>query len=593
MSSAPSIQPNNLDLRSFTNLREEVFFVPKYQRGYRWTKIEVRALLDDVLEFTTTRDRGSQSFYCLQPVVVMRNDGRWELIDGQQRLTTLYLVVTYINNGYAEARKKKLFTLEYATRTGSAEYLRNPRAEDSARDVDFSHIHEAYVAIGEWFADKEHLLADLESAFLNHVKVIWYEVHGDVRPTEVFARLNMGKIPLTDTELVKALFLRARNFAGADERTLLLLQLKMAQEWDEIERRLQDDEFWCFLTNRRTRSNRIELLLELQASEYGSVRHWRKNQKGYLFLVFNELLQGGHDVASLWGEIKRLFLLFDEWFRDRSLYHLIGFRVFQEARGQESSLGELRRIAKDTTSKAAFRRDVKAEIFRRLFGLQFESGPRDAIREALADLNYGSARVRSVLLLFNLASLTDATHTRFPFNLFKNEDWDIEHIRSVRSTPPERPDEQKLWLDNFLCYVTEADTALVPGEDALRSNVEVVRNAEKFDSEAFFALFEEIVDRYDPDWDPDTDNSIGNLTLLDAATNRSYKNAIFPIKRREVIALDKAGQFVPLCTRNAFLKYYSHNVDQMLLWTRRDSAAHRNAMIDTLARYIEEDGVTA
>jgi hypothetical protein len=592
VTSASLMLPNTLDLRSFTNMREETFFVPKYQRGYRWTSIEVRALLEDVLEFTRSRDGSGRSFYCLQPVVVTRNDGRWEVIDGQQRLTTLYLVVTYINNGYTDARKKKLFTLEYETREDSAAYLKNPRFEDKRRYVDFHYIHEAYAAIGEWFADKEHLLADLESAFLNQVKVIWYEVRENIKATEVFARLNMGKIPLTDAELVKALFLRARNFATTDERTLQLQQLQMAQEWDEFERRLQDDEFWYFLSNSKTRSNRIELLLQLRSSEFDPAGRWRTDQKGHLFLAFNDRLQAVDNVADEWRKIKHLFLLLDEWFRDRSLYHLIGFRVFLEGRSQENSITNLLRLAEKNNSKAAFRKNVKHEIFQRLFRSETKSSSRDAIRNVLADLSYGSDRVRSVLLLFNLASLTDATHTRFPFHLFKNDEWDIEHIRSVRSAPPERPDDQKLWLDNFLGYLSDADSELASKSEALRSKVEAMRNAAKFDPDVFLELFKEIVDSYDPGWDPETDNSIGNLTLLDAATNRSYKNAIFPIKRREVIALDKAGKFVPQCTRNVFLKYYSSNVDQMLLWTRQDSAAHRDAMIDTLARYIEEQGTT-
>jgi hypothetical protein len=99
-----------------------------------------------------------------------------------------------------------------------------------------------------------------------------------------------------------------------------------------------------------------------------------------------------------------------------------------------------------------------------------------------------------------------------------------------------------------------------------------------------------VIERYDPGSDAEVDNGIGNLTLLDAATNRGYGNAIFPHKRRKVIALDKAGKFVPLCTKNAFLKYYSPKINEMLIWTRKDSASHQQAIVESLTRFFMTDG---
>ena len=64
------------------------FFVPSYQRGYRWTKYKVDALLDDINEFSI---EGNMR-YCIQPLIVKgRNDGSFEVVDGQQRLRTMYI----------------------------------------------------------------------------------------------------------------------------------------------------------------------------------------------------------------------------------------------------------------------------------------------------------------------------------------------------------------------------------------------------------------------------------------------------------------------------------------------------------------------
>lgn len=62
------------------------FYIPSYQRGYRWSETEVVRLLDDIYQ-------NGKKNYCLQPVVVRKKEDQYELIDGQQRLTTLYLMV--------------------------------------------------------------------------------------------------------------------------------------------------------------------------------------------------------------------------------------------------------------------------------------------------------------------------------------------------------------------------------------------------------------------------------------------------------------------------------------------------------------------
>ena len=65
------------------------FYVPSYQRGYRWGEDEVTRLLNDVYQ------NGKRN-YCLQPVVVRKKGATFELVDGQQRMTTLYLIYKYM-----------------------------------------------------------------------------------------------------------------------------------------------------------------------------------------------------------------------------------------------------------------------------------------------------------------------------------------------------------------------------------------------------------------------------------------------------------------------------------------------------------------
>lgn len=73
------------------------FYIPAYQRGYRWSAEQVEQLIDDLEEFKTRRETNTNAFYCLQPLVIkpvkQDNIGSLEVIDGQQRLTTILLIL--------------------------------------------------------------------------------------------------------------------------------------------------------------------------------------------------------------------------------------------------------------------------------------------------------------------------------------------------------------------------------------------------------------------------------------------------------------------------------------------------------------------
>lgn len=250
------MRSSSLALRPVSDLLSERFYIPAYQRGYRWTARQVTELLNDISTFRDeVADAEKQNFYCLQPVVVVtREDGAWELIDGQQRLTTVHLIISALKT-QAAALEKSSYSLKYETREGSTEFLAHIADvdPDEAKEfIDYFHFHEAYRAIVHWFdgQDGGRKMSFLQ-CLLNtdedgkNVKVIWYELPPGQDPVEVFVRLNMGKIPLTNSELIRGLFLRSRNF---EQDEVTLKQLQIAQEWDNIEKAMQTSDFWGFTT---------------------------------------------------------------------------------------------------------------------------------------------------------------------------------------------------------------------------------------------------------------------------------------------------------------------------------------------------------
>ena len=144
---------NNISIKKISDLLGFDFFIPSYQRGYRWTKRQVKDLLNDIKEFS---DVNKNTWYCLQPIVVKKNENKWDVIDGQQRLTTIYLILHYLNQQSEEDRIKP-FELDFETREGSAHYLENElgKKEVDETNIDYFHISVAYQTIKEWFKENK------------------------------------------------------------------------------------------------------------------------------------------------------------------------------------------------------------------------------------------------------------------------------------------------------------------------------------------------------------------------------------------------------------------------------------------------------
>ena len=148
------LERTHLDLKVVGDIAG-CFEVPAYQRGYRWGTEDVELLLEDITE-------NGDKEYCLQPIVVKpQTPKRYELIDGQQRLTTLYLIFLCM-------KKKQLknpaprFSIIYQTRPSSAHYLLHLDEARKNDNIDFCHMYNAYQCIWKWLEAKsnQQLAAD-------------------------------------------------------------------------------------------------------------------------------------------------------------------------------------------------------------------------------------------------------------------------------------------------------------------------------------------------------------------------------------------------------------------------------------------------
>jgi hypothetical protein len=580
-----------ISLKSVNELRVDVsekairFFIPAYQRGYRWSPLQVTQLLDDIREFTNRRNPQPDEFYCLQPLVVKaRQDGAFEVVDGQQRLTTMLLILRHFNERLAKKYQQTLYALAYETRPKLDDFLGDPTEQIANDNIDFYHVYQAIHAIERWFAKHDSEVEDIKSALLNKTKVIWFQLADSEKSVEAFTRLNVGKIPLTNDELIRALFLRRTGPGGEETETV---RLHIANEWDLIEKSLQSDAFWFFLSNQPGRAqNRIGFLFDLVARAEGMPADVDADTYD-VFYTFNQRLNAaGATPENEWRRIKQIFLTLEEWFEDRVLYHMVGFLVTERM-----SINDIRALSNGCT-KTAFEQRLRQEIFRCAIGENLPALPdqeiiREHVTTRLGTLSYasGSQQVRQLLLLFNLATLLQnrRSNLRFQFDSFKSECWDIEHVRSVADDKPERYHERRSWVQNCLRYLETQEA----GKE-LRAEIEAFLKLTQSEATntVFDPLYQKLLEYFHEAYWQEADHGITNLTLLDDHTNRSYKNAVFAVKRQRILALDQGGIFVPLCTRNVFLKCYSPQVDNLMFWSETDQDGYENAIITVLVNFF-------
>ena len=596
---------NKIELKSINELLGMRFVIPSYQRGYRWTEQQVTDLLNDIWEFSKKKKQESE-FYCLQPLVVKRKEddilgrikeaesieevesllkGSWEVIDGQQRLTTTFIILS-------ELKEKALYSLEYETRN-----------EDK---IDGYHIYKSKQTVSSWFGNDEEK-TKIKEVLLNNVKFIWYE-SVDEDPIKVFTRLNIGKISLTNAELIKALFLNRSNFGEKDSEHLRLRQQEIASEWDNIEYTLQNDEFWLFLhENGYDRPTRIDFIFDLicghnrlKLSDELIDSTGTDDHKTFRYFYKYFKNTDSPNIEDCWEEVKKYFQTFKEWFDDLELYHYIGYLI-----EYKHSVSELILQWENADDKEAFVKYLKAEI-KKIIGNHLR--PDFQYKEDGSD----KGGCKPILLFQNIQTVINQNKNnldnedyklgvfyKFPFHLYKRESWDVEHINSNTTNEEDDADTQKEWLLNV--YLSADDNT----QQKIQSYFDSAENEKS-------ALFEEIKHTIpqNEEWTPEEKNRIWNYTLLDSSTNRSYGNAIFSGKRRVIIGKDKGlsiaipkigkdgrlqlgaeqkaqSSFVPPCTKQVFMKYYSATMTDANYWTKVDAEGYLKDIKDCIKKLEE------
>ena len=611
-------------LVSVAELMGRKFRVPAYQRGYRWTKKEVTDLLEDLWEFHQS-DPKKQQFYCLQPIVIQKNGELYDVLDGQQRLTTLYLLLSYLDDRRREdGYSAPLFEISYASRPESQQFLAAGRFREASdgRNIDFAYMSSAYQTIKEWFepadpTDNSHqgakgklipLLLDKSGNGAN-VRFVYYEVGADEHPIQVFLRLNKGKIPLTDGELVKALLLQTDQYAALNEKDGVRVadEVKsrldlIAAEWHKIETRLHESEFWGFLGVKLPGASHIDLLLRALAKSLPGdpAVDWDNPRNSHpAFIVLHNYIEqclaegNGQEpkskarfrleiVEQLWERVVMLFEILEVWWNNYEIYHQIGYLHFVASENREE------RIFKWIQD---FEKEGIVKFKQRLLGDISKSikDPASLVYKNAEGKEVNRDAIQSLLLLHNVhRTMQSPEKMRFPFHLFCKEEWELEHIYPQHPKVPEKWEERKEWLKNVSENV---EKGIIAFPEELKSTIKELLNQTESNEEkgALDEHFQSIWQAY---WatpnaiDKAEDlHSVGNLCLLPKALNISVSNHPFAVKRN-ILSQKVGAAYIPIATREVFNKVFSAHPASYLYWEATDVQDYLKELRATYHFYV-------
>ena len=289
-------------------------------------------------------------------------------------------------------------------------------------------------------------------------------------------------------------------------------------------------------------------------------------------------------LEGLWQRVKDLYSIIVDWYHDHKTYHYIGYLTQMGVKVQSICA-----LIRENDTKTQFIDKLRSKIsegeIRKLHYSQEDGFYKRSKGEKSKEL-YGGKEVRSLLLLYNIElCLREGSTERFPFETLQIEGekrimWDIEHIDSQTPREIQSKKEQNVWLE----ATREALGSKIAYE--LGDRITKYISQESNEQEKFEALREQLQDLAGEKED-NYSQSIGNLALLDAGTNRSYGNSLFINKRAELQKREQQGQFIPQGTKIAFMKYFSGSRLALDKWSTEDKCAHEAYIYDLVKDYIK------
>jgi hypothetical protein len=575
------------------------FYIAPYQRGYKWASETENDPVFILMKDLTEAWEGAHKEYYLQYITTKQNRYEsidvLEVIDGQQRLTTLSLIFSVLSNLLSDKEvnitKDKLryqvrprvttffneFIYGDITLVLDLDWKRFIAERPEYNEQDIYYLFHAALRIRDQLLKLSSKEVDPISKFAEFlrkdVKIIVNNIKGNVSCEKIFSNLNTNKVELTESELIKGLLLtkaaREKNESNS-YKELLELRSVLGRQWDDVTTWASRPEISSFYFEKS--SFPIDKLLLLVAVKDGfSVP--QKPQRHMLFNYFHSQIKRPEKRAiSYFLEIIKVQKVLNDWYNNDTIFNCLGFLSMRSKKFNYSD--HLENIEKPTSVVENSMRKQAANLIPDEIEKLDYSDSEDKIHHALQALSiFGEEK-------------------RFDFHSFSKERWSLEHIypQNFEALPDILKSKDIQLINNLLGEKLDDIEKLKErlGKQFTMTRLNNIKKKLSKDSckleldEKQFIYVAMKTDKL---------NSLGNLALLTSSDNSSNSNGMFDRKRNNIVKRISTGSFVPKHTYDVFSKLLSDQMTpDLTAWTEKDMSAHQdwiiNKLTDIKARHL-------
>lgn len=562
------------------NDKYQFYYVPAYQRGYKWTKSQIEKLLVDINNF----EYQSGKFYCVQNITLVPNEANscYNVVDGQQRLTTMTLILSALKQNSIVRDKLKFPNNSIRKHTNI--FLRDyiiERTEllngwDSLCKVnedfdhqDIYHLYNGYQIINAWLDTNGIDRNKFCNKLLNHVKFICNIIEGE-KEEKIFGNLNSKRVYLDGADLVRAILITRVTKEKAKDETIKNIvrinerRVRLGWELDQIA------QWW----NRREIIDYFKpfIQLETDGDVHFDVGKYPINQLVSLYAdskewdaLSLEAIENEENSVKLYNELLSLHNELVDWYSNKEIYHYLGFLFHQS---NNKNRPKFKDLLKYWRIECTQKQDFSNYLIGLVKTILFDDEQLDQLFKAKQNW-YADSRLAPILLFLDIIEALKDNRNRLHVEAFLKKEQDIEHIH------PQKPKAEKDKL-SYLQYLIDSNSVLANDERVKGKNVSSLRDN----------VINQIIDEFQVSVDT---NSIGNLVLLYAGLNRSIQNKSYTYKRKRVLAHYNEGFYIQPHTLKVFSRYFqdpdSLNNDNNF-WTQLDVQENTKHIEKTLVEFF-------